>query len=138
MRPETTSFTVDPSLLPNPLAGLQVFEVLANARIGLAVAAVREFVELGQPTLAKYSAQYSGVHFEERAIVRLFQAQAGSTQAVPPNNKAFATDLFLYTRDAVAALYALGLIGGKGISLSYPGRSAVLTAAGAVGSGIVH
>ncbi|MGI8968040.1 MAG: hypothetical protein ACR2GA_02910 [Chloroflexota bacterium] len=137
-KPQTTTFTVNPALIPNPLAGLQIFEVLASIRTGLALTAVREFAELGQPTLAKYAAQYSSVQIEERVIVRLFQALAGNSAAIPPNNKAFATDLFLYTRDAVGAMFALGLIGGKGVTLTYPGRAAVLAAAGPIGAGILQ
>lgn len=128
--PKATTFTVDPSLVPGPLQALQVFEVASSIRVGLMLAAVREFAELGQPTLAKYAAQTEGMYAEERAVARTLQAVSNVSSAVPPNNKAFETDLFLYTRDAVTALTALGFIGGKGVTVPYPGRDKALAASG--------
>ena len=137
-QPKVTTFTIDPTLVPTASAALAVFEALASARVAMMITAVRELAELGQPTLAKYAAQTQGMYAEERAIARVFQALAGNSVATPPNNKAFETDLFLYTRDAVAVLYGLGFINGKGIAVPYPGRAAAFAAAGSDGSAVIQ
>lgn len=135
-RPKATTFTIDATSVPNAATVAALTEALATARTAMMITAVREFAELGQPTLAKYAAQAEGMYAEERAISRVFQAIAGDTAAVPPNNKAFETDLFLYTRDAVAVLYGLGFINGKGVPVPYPGRSAALAAAGSTAAAV--
>lgn len=56
----------------------------------------------------------------------------------PPNNKAFETDLLLYVRDALDLWKAQGLIGGLGPTLVYPGRDAVLAAAGPMASAVLQ
>jgi hypothetical protein len=48
----------------------------------------------------------------------------------PSLPNAFETDLFLHTRDGLDAVKGLGLIGGSGRAVNYPGRDAILTAAG--------
>ena len=53
----------------------------------------------------------------------------------PPYYKAFETDLFLYTRDAIALFKQLGFIGGKG---TYQGRDAVLAATGPMAGAIIQ
>lgn len=133
-----TTFTIDPALVPNAAAALTIFEALGTARTALMITAVREFAELGQPTLAKYAAQTEGMYAEERAIARVFQALAGNSGAVPPNNKAFETDLFLYTRDAMMVLYGLGFINGSGIPVPYPGRAAAFAATGSTASAVIQ
>jgi hypothetical protein len=137
-QPKVTTFTVDPGLVPNAAASLMVIEVAATVRTAMMITAVREFAELGQPVLAKYAAQTEGMYAEERAIARMFQALGGNAAAAPPNNKAFETDLFLYTRDAVAVLYGLGFINGKGIPVPYPGRAATFAAAGSTDSAVIQ
>jgi hypothetical protein len=75
---------------------------------------------------------------EQRAIFRTLQAVDGVATAVPPNNKAFATDLFLYSTDVLAVLKKLGLIGGSAPAVSYPGRDAVLAAAGPMAGALLQ
>jgi hypothetical protein len=62
----------------------------------------------------------------------------GVATTIPPNNKAFSTDLFLYTRDVITVLTKTGLVGGKGQAYDYPGRDAVLQAAGAMATQILQ
>lgn len=65
---------------------------------------------------------------------------AGPTVAnpIPPNNKAFETDYFLYLADAAALVQSLGFIGGKGTALSFPGTATALTNAGAPGAAVTQ
>jgi hypothetical protein len=100
--------------------------------------ATREFAELGQPLLAKYAYQIGGTEAEHRVLARAALALAGSTSHIPPNNKAYETDLFVYVRDAAAVLVQLGFIGGSGASASYPGRAAALTAAGPMATAVIQ
>lgn len=129
-KPYTTTFTLDPVFLASGVNLLAAGEVVDTLRTATDITAVREFAELGQPTLAKYAAQTTGVTAEMRVTVRWLPVFAGATSTIPPNNKAFETDLLLYTRDAIPVLKALGLIGGTGVQFSYPGRDAVLAASG--------
>jgi hypothetical protein len=99
---------------------------------------VREFAELGQPTLAKNMAQMAAAYADITGAFRGVLAAAGVPGYTPPNNKAFETDLFLYTRDAVALMSRLGLIGGSGIPIAYPGRDVVLAAAGPMAAAVIQ
>jgi len=93
---------------------------------------------LGQPTLAKYAAQALGVQAETRVLTRVARALEGVATAIPPPNKAFETDLFLYTRDAITLLTARGFISGTGTTIAYPGRDAVLALAGSTAAGVIQ
>ncbi len=133
-----TSFTLDPKLLADAPTFIAAGEVVDTLRLATDVSAAREFAELGQPTLTKYATQTAGVDGEMRVSFRYLAVLGGDTVASPPTNKAFESDLLLYTRDGVAILRGLGLIGGTGIPLTYPGRDAVVAATGAVGKQIVQ
>lgn len=130
--PITTSFTprgpVDPARL----------EARQHIQVAMYAAAVREFAELGQPTLAKWAFQAGAIEAEDRAIFRMLQVLSGNAAGNPPNNKAFETDLLLYVRDTIDLFKELGLIGGSGPVLTYPGRDAVLAAAGPMVSGVIQ
>lgn len=55
---------------------------------------------------------------------------------VPPNNRAFETDIVYYLRDAVAIFQQRGFLGGSGQAVTYPGRDVALATAGAVGAAV--
>ena len=129
--PATTTFTRSPA---DPVA----LEARQNVQVALYMAAVREFAELGQPTLAKWAFQIGAVEAEDRAIFRILQVLGGNAAGNPPNNRAFETDLLLYVRDALSLFKSLGLIGGVGQPLSYPGRDAVLSAAGPMAGALLQ
>lgn len=137
-KPVTTAFTFPSGSVSKRAVVLATAEGSATIQVGLHMTAAREFAELGQPTLAKWMYQMGNQVSEQRAIYRTLQAIDGVPTAVPPNNKAFATDLFLYTRDAIALYRALGLIGGSSPAVSYPGRAAVLAAAGPMASAVIQ
>jgi hypothetical protein len=118
--PLTTTATlgaIDPTLFPKVrLATAVIF-------MSMFVTATREFAELGQPTLAKWMAQLAAREAESVGSAR---AAAGN----PSLPNAFETDLFLYTRDGLDALKGIGLMGGSGRAVNYPGRDVILAAAG--------
>src|SRR5437588_10889362 len=127
--PLATSFTLPPGASSQRVVAFSAAEGALTVQVGAHMTAAREFAELGQPTLAKWMYQMGTQEAEQRAIYRTLRAIDGAPTALPPNNKVFATDLFLYTRDVVAALKTLGLIGGATPPVSYPRRAAVLAAA---------
>lgn len=129
--PVTTTFTRAPA---DPAS----LEARQHVQVAMYMAAVREFAELGQPTLAKWAFQAGAVEAEDRAVFRILQALSGNAVGNPPNNKAFETDLLLYVRDALDLFKTLGLIGGTGPSLTYPGRDAMLAAAGPMASTLLQ
>jgi hypothetical protein len=129
--PVTTTFTRAPAD-PATLGARQ------HIHVSLYAAAVREFAELGQPTLAKWAFQAGAVEAEDRALFRVLQVFNGNAAGNPPNNKAFETDLLLYVRDALDLFRALGLIGGPGQPLTYPGRDAVVAAAGPMAGAVIQ
>lgn len=136
--PVTTSFTAPPSVIASPEAALGASEISATIQTANFMTAVREFAEQGQPELAKWAYQTGAQEAGQRVAYRFLAALGGNTAAVPPNNKAFETDLFLYTRDAIAAYRVLGLIGGNGTPFSYPGRHAILALAGPMASAVLQ
>jgi hypothetical protein len=136
--PLVTAFTFPPAQFSNLAVNLATAEGAATILVALHMTATRELAELGQPMLAKWMYQMGTQVAEQRAIFRTVRAINGVSAAVPPNNKAFATDLFLYTRDALGILTALGLINGPGPAVNYPGRDAVLAAAGPMADAVIQ
>lgn len=137
-RPLTDTFTVpDPKILSDYTTFFLTIEVAESAFVAHYATLVREFSELGQPTLAKYAYQIGSTEAEHRSLARAALALKGNAHGVPPENKAFETDLFVYGRDTAALLQQLGFIGGTGARAMYPGRAAALTAAGAM-AGVIQ
>lgn len=143
-KPTTTTFTFPSfaSLGSNAQATLLTFiETLTNIEVAAYMTGVREFAELGQPSLAKWAYQIGGQHAEERAVFRMLSAVGGNAAYVPPHNKAFETDLLLYVRDAIPLLMQIGVIGSTNPAYSavpYPGRTAVLAAAGPMAAAVIQ
>jgi hypothetical protein len=136
--PLTTTFTVPPALFATAVGLLQAAEAFETLEAGAYITAVREFAELGQPTLAKNASQTAAIEGESRALVRAALLSMGVPGETPPGNKAFETDLLLYVRDEYALLTTLGFIGGTAPAVPYPGRAAALAAAGAPGAAVIQ
>lgn len=136
--PLATAFTLPPGASSKRAVAFGAAEGALTVQVAAHMTAAREFAELGQPTLAKWMYQMGTQEAEQRAIYRALLAIDGVPTAIPPNNKAFATDLFLYARDVLSIYKALGLIGGSAPAVSYPGRDAVLAAAGPMASAVIQ
>jgi hypothetical protein len=102
------------------------------------MAAVREFTDLGQPLLAKVAYQIGAVEAEHRAHVRAGMVLTGDASGLPPNNKAFETNVVNTVGDAATQLTALGFIGGSGTQVTYPGRTVALQAALPAGASVIE
>jgi hypothetical protein len=129
--PVTTTANLDPAVLKDPSLLPKAQLATSVVTMSMFITATREFAELGQPVLAKWMTQLAAREAESVASAR---AAAGNPS--PPN--AFETDLFLYTRDGLDALRGLGLIGGKGPAVAYPGRDALLAATGPWASQLIQ
>ena len=109
-----------------------------SAHVAMYAAGVREFAEIGQPTLAKWSFQLGATWSQSLAILRNEQVLSGNLVALPTKNRAFQTDLLLYVRDVLTIYKSMGLIGGSGSVIVYPGRDAVLATAGPVAAAMIQ
>ncbi|MBV9282793.1 MAG: ferritin-like domain-containing protein [Chloroflexi bacterium] len=135
----TDSYTIPPNLPLTSAAGfLQTMELGETIGTATYMTAAREFAELGQPTLVKYAYQIGATEAEHRVLARGILAVLGQSSAVPPDNKAFETDLFLYVRDVYRLFQQFGFIGGTGTPAAYPGRDAALALAGSIGGGLLQ
>ncbi|PZS09867.1 MAG: hypothetical protein DLM70_01045, partial [Chloroflexi bacterium] len=134
----TDSFSVpDPKMLTDFTTFFNTLEVADTLFNAAYMTATREFAELGQPTLAKITYQTGSVEAEHRTLARAALALKGVAADIPPNNKAFETDLFLYVRDAAKVLGDLGFLGTAATKASYPGIPTALAAAGAMAQAAV-
>jgi hypothetical protein len=135
----TDTFTI-PSAAPlSSQAGfLKTMEMGETIGTASYMTAAREFAELGQPTLVKYAYQIGATEAEHRVLARAALALGGDTSSIPPNNKAFETDLFLYVRDVYSLFKQLGFVGGTGTTVTYPGRTAALALAGPMAGAVTQ
>jgi len=135
----TDTFTPDPAAYTGLVPFFKNVEVADTIFVAAYETANREFAEMGQPTLAKYAFQIGAVEAEHRVFARTAQALSGVATAIPPNNKAYETDLFLYVGDAARTLVGLGVIGHPTRpQLTYPGADAALAAAGDIGKLVIQ
>jgi len=79
---------------------------------------------MGNQTLAQNFYQLGGAEGEHRVLARAALAMLGS-DGLPPNNKAFATDMVYFLKDAPAVFQARGFLNGPGQKIQYPGRDAI-------------
>jgi hypothetical protein len=138
-KPLTSEFTFPPTVFGQGalgfLIGGEAIETLETAGY---MTATREFAELGQPTLAKNAYQVGAIESQHVAVIRAALSAAGVPGYENPVNHAFATDLLLYVRDELAVLHTIGLVGGSGTVMAFPGRDAALAASGPVAATIIQ
>lgn len=119
--PLTTTFTIpDPKIVTDVPTFLTTLAMLEEVFIAAYLVAAQEFAILGQTRLAQVALQIGAVEAEHRAGVRFFAIQQGILTGTP-NDVAFEKSLFTTVGEAAGALQSLGLIGGTGTQISYPG-----------------
>lgn len=124
-RPLTTTFTVpDSKIVTHVPTFLTTLIHLEEIFIAAYLTAAQEFVILGQPRLAQLALQIGAVEAEHRAGARFFAIQAGIIGGTP-NDVAFEKAMFTNVEDATEALESLGVIGGRGTHITYPGPGAI-------------
>ncbi len=79
------------------------------------IAAMTVFTEMGRPDLAKVSFQYAAEEAEHRLLANY------TLGTRPANDRAFADNLFVTIDDFYESLKTVGIIGGSGTKITYPG-----------------
>jgi hypothetical protein len=79
------------------------------------IAAMTVFTKMGRPDLAKVSFQYAAEESEHRLLANY------TLGTRPANDRAFADNLFVTIDDFYEALKTVGIIGGSGTEITYPG-----------------
>lgn len=131
-RPLTDTFSVpDARMLSEYTTFFNTLEIAETLFTGAYMTAAREFAEVRLPLFAKVVSQIGSVEAEHRSLARAALALRGVAADIPPNNKAFETDLFVHVRDAGTVLGDLGFLGNGPIKAAYPGIAAALATAGA-------
>lgn len=121
----TLTFTIpDPTLLTDTGVFLQTLFALEEAFVAAYLAADQVFVSQGESTLAQIALQIGAVEAEHRVGARFFAIEAGVLTR-PPDDVAFERALFGSVGEAAAMLADLGLIGGDGDAITYPGPGSI-------------
>lgn len=109
------TFTVPPDALTSFKVFFQALVDQEARETAAQIAAMRVFSELGRPDLAKVSFQYAAEESEHRLVANY----ALGTR--PANDVAFADHRYETIDDFYAELEEIGLIGGSGTEITYPG-----------------
>ncbi len=126
-KPLTTTFTLpDPKIITDVPTFLKTLITLEEIFIAAYIAAAQEFAILGKPELAQIAMAIAAVESEHRVLVRVFAVEGGVITGLP-NDIAFQQALYTSVGEAAAALQSLGLIGGSGSQITYPGPGAIDT-----------
>ena len=98
--------------------------MLEELFIAAYIAAAQEFALQGQVELAQVAMQIGSVEAEHRAGICFYAVVAGLISGVP-NDVAFDRAMFTSVAEAAAKLEQLGIIGGSGAQITYPGPGTI-------------
>jgi hypothetical protein len=119
--PLTLTFTIpDEAILTDVSTFLTTLVSLEEIFIAAYIAAAQVFAIRGESRLAQIALQIGAVEAEHRAGARFFAIEAGILSGTP-NDVAFEQALFASVGEAAATLEELGIIGGSGTEVTYPG-----------------
>lgn len=125
--PITTTFTVpDPAIFTDVPTFLRTLVGLEETFIAAYIAAAQEFAILGEVELTQVALQIGAVEAEHRAGARYYAIVAGVLTGTP-NDVAFEKALYSTVGEAAAALQSLGVIGGSGSQVTFPGPGSIDT-----------
>ncbi len=114
--PLTTTFTLpDPALATDYDKFFKAVVDEEERETALGIAAMTAFTAMRRPDLVKVMFQYAAEESEHRLLANY----ALGTR--PANNKGFAPALYANASDIVADLKKVGIIGGSGPAITYPG-----------------
>lgn len=115
-KPLTTTFTLpDPALATDYDKFFKAIVDEETRETALGIAAMNVFTAMRRPDLVKVMFQYAAEESEHRLLANY----ALGTR--PANDKGFAPALYANASDIVAELRRLGIIGGSGPAITYPG-----------------
>lgn len=119
--PLTLTFTIpDEAILTDVSTFLTTLVSLEELFIAAYIAAAQVFAIRGESRLAQIALQVGAVEAEHRAGARFFAIEAGILSGTA-NDVAFEQALFTSVGEAAATLEELGIIGGSGTEVTYPG-----------------
>lgn len=119
--PLTLTFTIpDEAILTDVSRFLTTLVSLEEIFIAAYIAAAQVFAIRGESRLAQIALQIGAVEAEHRAGARFFAIEAGILSGTP-NDVAFEQALFASVGEAATTLEELGIIGGSGTEVTYPG-----------------
>lgn len=105
----------DPALLTDSTLFFDVLQQQESREIAAQIAAFSVFTEMNRPDLLKASFQYAAEEAEHRLLANYAKG------ARPANNLAFAPKMYETIYEFLNELEALGIIGGDGPAITYPG-----------------
>ena len=111
----------DPAILTDPVLFFQTIDQQETREVAAQIAAMQTFTEMGRPDLVKVSFQYAAEEGEHR----LLGSYASGNR--PANNRGFAPKLYETVGEFYADLQALGIIGGNGPAVMFPGPGEIDT-----------
>jgi len=114
--PLTTTFTLpDPALVTDYDKFFKAIVDEEARETALGIAAMQVFTAMRRPDLVKVMFQYAAEESEHRLLANY------ALGARAANNKGFAPALYVNASDIVADLRKVGIIGGSGPAITYPG-----------------
>ena len=120
-QPLALTFSIpDPRIITDVPTFLRTVISLEEIFIAAYNAAAQRFAMMGKIREAQLALQIAGVEAEHRAGLRYFAIQAGVLSGTP-NDVAFEKAMFFSVTDAAVMLDNMGLFGGAGIAVRYPG-----------------
>ena len=118
--PLTTTFTLpDPALITDYDKFFAALVQEETRETALEIAAMNTFTALQRPDLVKVAFQYAAEEAEHRLLANY---ALGSR---PANDRAFAQALYANAADIVTDLKNVGIIGGTGTPIAYPGPGTI-------------
>jgi len=119
-KPLTQTFNVpNPAILTNRTLFFNTLQEQEARETAAQIAAMMTFVMLNRPDLVKTSFQYAAEESEHRVLANY------AAGARPANNFAFAPMLYGTVAEFLANLRQLGVIGGTGPAIMFPGPGAI-------------
>lgn len=105
----------DPAILTDSTLFFQTIVQQETRETALHIAAFQIFTDMDRPDLTKVGFQYAAEESEHRLVANY------AAGVRPPNDNAFAPKLYDTIYEFLAELEALGIIGGDGPALTFPG-----------------
>ncbi|HEY8599142.1 MAG TPA: ferritin-like domain-containing protein, partial [Thermomicrobiales bacterium] len=115
-KPLTTTFTLpDPALVSDYDKFFTALVEEETRETALGIAAMNTFTAMQRPDLVKVMFQYAAEESEHRLLANYARG------ARPANDRGFAPALYASAADLVAELRRIGIVGGSGPAITYPG-----------------
>lgn len=124
-KPSTTAFTLpDPTIVTEAGMFLKTVIELEELFVAAYLTAAQEFAILKEAEWVQHSLAIGAVEAHHRVTARFFAIEAGMLEGLP-NDIAFEKAKFSDLGAVSAEFKKLGLVGGDGMQISYPGPGSI-------------